>query len=308
MAGYHRRGVLAGHMVKALEDIRENLKAVHVVLELVDARLPRTSRNPQLGKLAGNKARLIVLNKADLVDEEGLRRWEAYFRAQGLHAVAVDAAGGRGIDRMLAAARAAVEAARSRGRGAATPARSPDGVQPRPVQPLRAMIVGIPNVGKSSLLNRLAGGARARTGARPGITRGKQWVRAGGLQLLDLPGVLPPFLRNREALRRLAIIAAVGPETVPSEEAALALLELLRARAPRQVELFYGLETEEGDPQDVLEGIGRRRGCLAAGGRVDYERTAELLLKDFRAGRLGRVTLEDPPAADGLEEPAGEDL
>ncbi len=271
-------GVLTGHMARALADIRENLKAVQVVLEVVDARIPWTSRNPHLNRVLGGKARILVLNKADLVDEDGLRRWVACLRGQGLAAVPADAVTGRGVERVLAEARAA-------------------GGRPAVEQSLRAMIVGIPNVGKSSLLNRLAGGARARTGARPGVTRGKQWVRAGDLHLLDLPGVLPPYLRNRQAVAKLAIIAAVGPESFPAEVAALVLIDLLRERAPRQLELFYGLESESGEAAAVLEAVGRRRGCLAAGGRVDAGRAAGVVLKDFRAGKLGRLTLEDPPCA-----------
>lgn len=296
MAGERGRGVLAGHMARALADIRENLKAVQVVLEVADARIPWTSRNPHLGRLLGGKARILVLNKADLAGEEGVRRWIEYFRGRGLTAAAVDAVTGHGTERLLAAARAAV-AQRGSPASARTAAAGAGG---RPVaeRPLRAMIVGIPNVGKSSLLNRLAGGARARTGARPGVTRGKQWVRAGTLQLLDLPGVLPPYLRNREALAKLAVTAAVGPESVPSEEAALALVAILREQAPRELELAYGLASELGEAAAVLEAIGRRRGCLLAGGRVDLERAAEAVLKDFRAGRLGRVTLEDPPAGE----------
>lgn len=264
------RGVLAGHMRKALRQIKENLWLVDVVLEVADARAPTATRNPALDRLVGRKARILILNKADLAAEEPTRRWLAYFRRGGLAAEAVSAADGSGLARLQA--RLA-----ERGNDA------------------RAMIVGVPNVGKSSLINRLAGGARTRTGARPGITRGKQWVRVDGVMLLDLAGVLPPFLRNRTVLARLAALDVVGADAFARLDAAVALIDDLRRLAPREMELHYGIQSELGEAEEVLTDIGRRRGCLLQGGRVDVERAAEMLLKDFRGGKLGRVTLEEPP-------------
>lgn len=281
------RGLLAGHMAKAWRQVRENLRLVDVVLEVADARLPQATRNPLLDEALAGKPRILVLARADLAPEEATRRWVAHFRSRGLPAVPVDAVTGRGAERLLRAVAEAVPAPMGR--------------------PPRAMVVGIPNVGKSSLINRLAGGARTRTGARPGVTRGKQWVRAGDIQLLDLPGILPPHARTPRGLRLLAVAGAVGPEVVPSADAALELIERLRRAAPRELELAYGLESEEGEPLAVLEAIGRRRGCLGAGGRVDLERAGDALLKDFRLGRLGRVALEEPPEGPGSAGAGGPD-
>lgn len=265
------KGVLAGHMRTALRQIRENLWLVDLVLEVVDARAPAATRNPKLNDLIGKKARILVLNKADLAAEAVTRRWLAHFRRRGLAAEAVSTVEGDGLVRLQALIA-------ERGKDA------------------RAMIIGVPNVGKSTLINRLAGGARTRTGARPGVTRGKQWVRVGEAMLLDLAGVLPPFLRGRAAIARLAALDVVGQDACPRVETAVALIDDLRRLAPRELELHYGLPSEMGEVEEVLAEIGRRRGCLLPGGRVDLERAAEMVLKDFRAGKLGRVTLEDPPA------------
>lgn len=277
------RGVLAGHMARAMKDVRENLRLVQVVIEVADARLPATSRNPHLARAVGGKARILALNKADLAGEDATRHWVQHYRQQGLVAVPTDVKSGQGLGRLLQAAREAAMAARGG----------------RPVTGnLRALLAGIPNVGKSSLINRLSGGAPTRTGAKPGVTRGKQWIRLEGLELLDLPGILPPFIRNQETLAILAIIAAIGPELVAPEAAALRLVDIVRQALPRQLEVFYGIESELGEGEAVLEAIGRRRGFRLSGGRVDTARAVEALLGDFRAGRLGRLTLEEPAPAD----------
>ncbi len=272
--GARGRGLLAGHMARALRAIRRHLAAVDLVIEVADARAPALTRNPHLARAAGDKARVLVLARADLAAEGATRRWLAHFARQGVRALAVDAVGGAGVERLRALMQ-------ERGQAG----------------PCRAMVVGVPNVGKSSLINRLAGRARAHTGALPGVTRGPQWFRVGEALLLDLPGVLPPFIRSRETLARLAALGVVGTDACPAAEAALVLIEELRRLAPRELELTYGLRSELGPPEAVLEEIGRRRGCLVAGGRVDLERAGEALLKDFRLGKLGRVTLEEPPAA-----------
>lgn len=274
---------VARHMGRARRTLRENLRAVDVVFEVVDARIPFTGRNPQLERLLGGKPRVFVLNKSDLAPEEEVSRWLAHLRRGGLKAVALDAHtdARKGLVKNLLDL--AGEAA-----GAAPAGRA-----------LRAMVLGLPNVGKSTLINLLAGRASARTGAKPGVTRGKQWVRAGDLELLDLPGILPPHARSREALAKLAITGTVGPEMFPDREAAENLIPYLRALLPRQIEITYGLDTEEGDPEEVLTKIGRRRGCVRTGGEIDIQRAAELLLKDYRQGKLGRAILDRlPPEGD----------
>ncbi len=277
MAEGRGRGVLAGHMARALGAVRKNLWLVDIVVEVADARAPMATRNPQLDTLLTGKARVLVLARADLAAEAATRRWLSHFAGKGIKAIAVDAVSGAGVERL----RALLQEGRHR-EGSA-------------VGEARAMVVGVPNVGKSSLINRLAGRARARTGALPGITRGKQWIRVGNTMLLDLPGILPPFIRSRSSLARLAALGVVGVDACPSTDAAVALIDAVRHLAPQELEAAYGLASELGDPEAVLEEIGRRRGCLVSGGRVDLERAADVVLKDFRLGRLGRITLEAPP-------------
>lgn len=277
MAQGRGKGVLAGHMARALSAVNKNLWLVDLVVEVADARAPVATRNPHLERLVGDKERVLVLARADLAAEGATRRWLAYFARKGVKALAVDAVGGAGVEKLSALLRA-----------------DRHGGGPR-VERSRAMVVGVPNVGKSSLINRLAGRARARTGALPGITRGKQWIRVGETLLLDLPGILPPFIRSRASLARLAALGVVGVDACPAPDAAAALIDDLRRLAPRELEATYGLASESGEPEAVLEEIGRRRGCLLSGGRVDLDRAADLVLKDFRLGRLGRITLEPPP-------------
>lgn len=266
------RGVLAGHMARALRQIKQDLKTVDLVMEVADARAPRATRNPALNRILGRKKRILVLNRADLASEGENARWLAHFRGAGIPAEVVSAATGEGLGRLRSLL-----------------------VDERIRAEARALVVGVPNVGKSTIINRLAGSAKARTGAMPGVTRGKQWVRVEGFMFLDMPGVLPPLLRGRHAVACLAALGVLGPESCPASEAAEFLIDLMRRRVPRQLEITYQIETEEGDVEYVMTEIGRRRGCLAAGGRVDLERASELVLKDFRRGRLGRVTLEEPP-------------
>jgi ribosome biogenesis GTPase A len=253
-------GALAGHMAGAERALRQRLGDVDVVWELVDARCPRASRNPRLARLCGGKPRVVVLAKADLAEEPATLAWLRWLRGRSEVAVAVDALAGSGLVSLRAASREAVAAG---GRSA-----RPEGV--------RVMVVGIPNVGKSSLLNRVAGRRRAPTGARPGVTRGPQWVRAGELAILDLPGVLPPRLAGPEATWRLAAVGALAESLYDAPACAEALLRAI------------GGET--------LEDVGRRRGMLAPGGRVDLQRAAAQVLAAFRRGDLGAHTLERPPA------------
>lgn len=260
------RGLLRGHMARAWRALRRHLAEADLVLEVADARAPALSRNPHLERLAAGKPRVLVLARADLAAEGATRRWLAHFARQGMRAVAVDAVRGTGVARLRS-------------------------LLPRGG---RALVVGLPNVGKSSLINRLAGRARAATGALPGVTRGPQWIRVGESLLLDLPGILPPYLRRPGARARLVALGLAGPEACPLVEAAQVLIGELRRAAPRELEASYGLDSELGPPEEVLAAIGRRRGCLRAGGEVDRERAAALLLRDFRRGRLGRVTLEEP--------------
>ncbi|MGI6576287.1 MAG: ribosome biogenesis GTPase YlqF [bacterium] len=275
-----------GHMAGARALVRENLKLVDLVMEVVDARIPFSSRNPELGPLIKAKPRLLVLNKADLADAGSTAKWEKWFSSQGIITVAIDALAGRGIGQALKQVQKLAEPVMAKLKRSG-----------RKYRPARLMVVGIPNVGKSSLINRLAAKKRAATGAKPGITRGKQWVRVEGeqgLELLDTPGILWPRTDNKKVLLRLAATGALPEEVFPGEEVALWLCEFFLQSAPQQLINRYQLDSLADKPEVLLAAIGARRGFLLPGGIVDRERTARMLLKEFQDGKLGRHTLEQP--------------
>ncbi|APC08091.1 ribosome biogenesis GTPase YlqF [Neomoorella thermoacetica] len=270
-------------MPAPLQSLRQYLKVVDAVLEVADARLPVSSRYPDLEKLIGFRARVVVLTRADLADPAATACWLEKLRAGGTRAVAMNARTGAG-DRLLyqylkAIAKAKREARARRGLGEA---------------PLRVMALGIPNVGKSSVLNRLAGRGAARTGNRPGITRGPQWIRIkDNLELLDTPGVLWPRWREPRTALWLGALGCAPEESVPVVGIACLVGEFLLREAPGTLAARYGIQ-EQGDATDILAAIGRARGFLLPGGVVDQEKTARALVNDFREGRLGRFTLERP--------------
>lgn len=270
-----------GHMARARRELRENLKLVDVVLELLDARAPLASRNPFLSRVVGVKPRVVVLNKADLADPEATARWVAFFRRAGAEAVGLEAQSGRGLDQLEAAAGRAAK------KGLA-----------------RVMLVGIPNVGKSSLLNRLAGRARARVGALPGVTRGKQWVKTGaGHLLLDLPGIFPPTFAGENEQWALAVTGAL-PDFAYDHQAAAARLADLLTQDCYAAAFSKRFALPAADMAEPLVAVARQRGYVGAGGRPDLARAADALLKDFRMGLLGRVTLEQPGALAEAATPA----
>lgn len=266
-------------MAKARRELQALLKLVDVVLEVIDARIPDTSRHPQLVAAQRPLPRVLLLSKADLADEAMTKAWLDYFRREGVPAMAGDLRGGAWVRR---ARRLLSQAARGSGRHSRT---------------VRVLVAGLPNVGKSTAINSLSGRAKATTGGTPGVTRALQWLSGGpGLQLLDSPGVLWPEKTSGAAAVHLAATGTV-PETVYDPvDAAQALLELLLARFPESVTDRYGAElAAAGDT--ALEFVARRRGCLLPGGTPDWERAAGVVLSDFRSGRLGRLTLERPPTA-----------
>ena len=281
-----------GHMRKAERLVKENLKLVDVVVELLDARIPMSSANPVLREIVGDKPRLIVLNKADLADDTATRAWVKYFAEQELVAVPVDAVKGRGVKELV---QAITKCAKPK-----TDKLVQHGAKARAA---RCMILGIPNVGKSSLINRLSGGSKTKVENRPGVTRAKQWIRLGAqLELLDMPGILWPKFEDQQAALHLAFTGAINDNVYDVASVVLLLLDTLRIAYPSALIERYRLEGELPSGVELLEEIGRKRGCLRAGGRVDDEKAQQIVLTDFRSGRLGCVTLDTLPFTESAED------
>lgn len=273
-----------GHMTKAKRQMQEDLKLIDLIIELVDARVPLSSRNPDIDSLGQNKARLIILNKADLADERQNEAWTEYFTEKGFHVVQVDSRKGGGIKRVQAMIQEACREKTERDRRR--------GIKNRPV---RAMVAGIPNVGKSTFINTFAGKACAKTGNKPGVTRGKQWIRLNkNVELLDTPGILWPKFEDQKVGERLACIGSVKDDLLNLEELSLLLIDYLKERYPGVLAKRYGVE-EEKEALKVLEEIAKVRGCLKRGEELDYEKAAGLIFDDFRSGKTGRITLEWAP-------------
>ena len=272
-----------GHMTKAKRAMQEDIKLVDLIIELVDGRVPLSSRNPDIDQLGQNKSRLVLLNKTDLADEGKTKLWESWFRSQGLFVCPLDS---RKSGSMKAVSDVIKEACREK---AERDRRR--GILNRPV---RAMVVGIPNVGKSTFINSFAGRAAAKTGNKPGVTRGNQWIRLNkDVELLDTPGILWPKFEDQSVGLKLALIGSIKDDIVNVLELSLELLSLLEKEYPGAAARRYGI-SEEGKPAEVLERIAQVRGCLKRGGELDWEKAAALLMDDFRSGRLGRITLEVP--------------
>ncbi|MGN0402691.1 MAG: ribosome biogenesis GTPase YlqF [Acetatifactor sp.] len=272
-----------GHMTKAKRMMQEDLKLIDLVIELVDARIPQSSRNPDIDGLAGNKPRLVLLNKADLADPVCNKQWIAWFRERGSHVLEVNSKSGAGIrdinGLVQEACREKLERDRKRG------------IVNRPV---RAMVVGIPNVGKSTFINTFAGKACAKTGNKPGVTKGKQWIRLSkSLELLDTPGILWPKFEDQQVGMRLAFIGSINDEIMIAEELACDLLNVLKKLYPDSIRKRYEIEWKD-TVALTLEEIARSRGCILKGESLDLKKAAGILTDDFRAGRLGHMTLELP--------------
>lgn len=274
-----------GHMTKTRRQMEADVKLVDLVAEVVDARIPISSRNPDIDTIASGRPRLIIFNRVDQADPAMTARWILWFKAQGYGVLETDAKSGKGVGQFSAAARNAL-----RDRLAAWEAKGQVG------RPIRAMVVGVPNVGKSTFINKVARRKSAKAGDRPGVTRGKQWVSvSGGLELLDTPGILWPRFEDETTGLHLAFTGAVKDEVTDMEALACALLELLRDRYPGALEERYKLTGLDGlRGWEILEQGARKRGMLVAGGEADTERMAKVLLDEFRGGKLGRFTLETP--------------
>ena len=274
-----------GHMAKSRRLLQDQLRAVDAVIELCDARAPLATRNPDLEKLTRGKARILILNKADLADDRETARWVEYFRTQGMTAMRFNSNGGKTkeiLARIQEATRPAVERAAARG----------------VKKTVRLMIIGIPNVGKSTFINRIHGSGIAKASDRPGVTRSNQWVKIGPyLELLDTPGMLPPRMDDQDGARLLAYLGSIRDQIMNTEELAGQLLMHLQSINPAAVAARFKLPEGEiyDDPQLALEAACRGRGWLISGGRPDVDRAAALVLDEFRAGKAGKITIERAP-------------
>lgn len=273
-----------GHMARTDREIEKNAKLADAVVEILDARIPVSSRNPDFGRMLGRKPRVLLLNRSDLADQAQTARWIAAFRERGLAAVAADCKSGKGVNALLTQLE---DLLREK-----TAAWSAKGMVGRKI---RVMVAGVPNVGKSSLINRLAGGSRAAAENRPGVTRESRWFPVGGrFEFLDTPGVLWPKIDSNDVGERLAFTGAVKDDVIDRELLAIRLLETLRRLSPAALQNRWKLTPEDLslDGPALLEAAAKRRGMLAGGGCADTERASRVLLEEFRSGKLGRITLE----------------
>lgn len=274
-----------GHMTKTRKIIIENLKIIDVVIELVDARAPLSSKNPDIDVFAPNKPKIILLNKADLANKEMTQKWRTWYEGQGARVIEVNSIRGTGVNQVIQAAsdlmKDKIEADKKRG---------------RINRPIRAMIVGIPNVGKSTFINKLVGKSSTKTGDRPGVTRGKQWVKIRkGFELLDTPGILWPKFEDKEVALDLAFIGSIKDDILDIVTLSYKLIERLQKIEPEAITIRYKVEIEQGDTSDMIfEKIARKRGFIVSGGEIDELRTAQILLDEFRAGMLGNISIQSP--------------
>ena len=273
-----------GHMKKTRESIEKNLKMVDLVIELLDARIPYSSRNPVIDSIVKDKPRVIVLNKSDLADKETNKIWIDYFRKQGIETVLLDAVSGRGTEQLLKLAEKVTE-------------EKIKNYEKRGVlnRPIRAMIIGIPNSGKSTLINTLSGRKGAKTGNKPGITKTNQWIKIKGkLELLDTPGILWPKFEEKIVGINLATTGAIKDEIVDIESLCLYFIERLLKDKPDLLLNRYAIKLEGLTALEVMEEIGRKRGCIIRGGEIDYTKVSNIVLDEFRKGIIGNISLETP--------------
>ena len=273
-----------GHMKKTKEMVQNNLKLVDVVIELLDARIPLSSKNPEIDKLAHNKPKVVVLNKSDLSDRAKLNKWISYYQSKGIKAIPVDTLKGSGVNKIVEecknVTKEKMDALKEKG---------------RKERAIRVMIVGVPNVGKSSLINKLTGRKSTQTGDRPGVTKGKQWVRLkGNLELLDTPGILWPKFEDQKIALNLAFTRAIKDEILDIDTLGLKFIEKMSEIEPEKLKARYKLDSLGEEPLETMEMIGRKRGFILGRNELDYTRIAKTVLNEFREGKLGQITLEVP--------------
>ncbi|PTL39643.1 ribosome biogenesis GTPase YlqF [Alkalicoccus saliphilus] len=273
-----------GHMAKARRQVQEKLSQIDVVIEIVDARTPLSSRNPMIEELVEQKPRLVLLNKADLADTEMTKRWLEYFETEFSKSLVIDAQRGKGMNKIPEAVRSLAAPLLEKWKR--------KGINPRA---LRTLILGIPNVGKSTVINKLAGKKIANIGDKPGVTKKQQWIKVGGeMELLDTPGILWPKFEDEEVGYRLALTGAIKEEIFDFQDTVVFFLKFMKVHYPQLLKQRYDLEELPEDVVDLFDAVGKRRGCLVAGGLIDYDRVAEIIFRDFRHGKFGPVTLETP--------------
>lgn len=272
-----------GHMAKAKREVTEKLKLIDIVFELVDARIPMSSRNPLIDEIVANKPRMMLLNKADMADPDVTKQWIEFFATQQIEAIAIDSQSGTGVKQIVTVAKEKLRPKfeKMMAKGIKRP------------RAMRALIVGIPNVGKSTLINRLAGKHIAKTGDTPGVTKVQQWIKVGKeLELLDTPGILWPKFEDEEVGFKLATTGAIKDTILNLQDVAVYALRFLAAYYPERLKERYVLSDIPEDIVVLFDEIGKRRGCLAAGGVVDYDKVAELVLRDIRTEKLGRLSFD----------------
>ncbi len=270
-----------GHMTKSIRQMQEDIKLIDLLIEIVDARIPLASMNPDIERLCQGKARIVILNKADLADERETRKWVEYLKAQDLHPIVSDARKKATLKSLMPLVQEACKEKIERNRR--------KGIINRP---MRAMVAGIPNVGKSTFINSFAGSAAAKTGNKPGVTKGKQWIRLNKqLELLDTPGLLWPKFEDQDIGKKIALIGSMNDENLIPEELSCELIARLQERYAGVLRDRYDID-EEGSPAEILEQIAEKRGCMKKGGEKDLIKASKILMDEFRSGKIGRITLE----------------
>jgi len=274
-----------GHMAKTRKILNENMKLVDVVIELLDARIPISSKNPDFDDIFRNKPKIIVLNKSDLADEKVCRNWSNWYNSMGYANIFIDSIKGKNINQLKNQMQKFMKSKIEK-----------DKLKGRISRPIKTMIVGIPNVGKSSLINKIAGGSRAVTGDRPGVTRGKQWINVNNrIQLLDTPGILWPKFEDEKVGMNLAFTGAIKDDIIDTVEVAAALFEKLIKLYPKNLMERYKIEAFEGKTGlELLEIAGKNRGCIISGGKIDITRISSIVLDELRGGKIGKISLERP--------------
>ncbi|WP_042456342.1 ribosome biogenesis GTPase YlqF [Neobacillus dielmonensis] len=281
-----------GHMAKARREVTEKLKLVDIIFELVDARIPYSSRNPMIDEIIQHKPRLVLLNKADMADKDVTKEWIAYFEKQGVKAIAINSQAGEGMKKITQAAQGLLKEKFDRMRA--------KGVKPRAI---RAMIVGIPNAGKSTLINRLAKKNIAKTGNTPGVTKAQQWIKVGKeMELLDTPGILWPKFEDQEVGMKLAITGAIKDTLLNLQDLTIYAIRFLERQYPERLQERYQLTDIPEDVVALFDHIGKLRGCLSGGGLIDYDKVAELVIREIRSEKFGPLSFERPADIQNLQE------